>query len=144
MCAMRSILTSAILLVLLSMSAFSQSIYSPEKGSPERKAIFDALRVPVEKDLKQKIVFVADNLKVQGNWAFASGRPTKPDGSRPDLSNTAWKGEDDLFDDNFFGLLRKTAGKWKVVRYALGCTDVCYAEWWKETRAPKTLFDITY
>lgn len=106
--------------------------------------MLDALRVPVERDLKQKIVFVTSHFKVQGNWAFVSGEPTTPDGRRPDLSKTAWKDAEDLFDDNFFGLLKKTGGKWKVIKYALGCTDVCYVDWWKEARAPKAIFDIPY
>ncbi len=38
-------------------AAFAQTVYTPEKGSAERKAILDALRAPVEKELKQKIVF---------------------------------------------------------------------------------------
>lgn len=128
---------------IFSVSIAAQSVYTPDKGSAERKAILDALRAPVERDLKQKIVFVTDSLKVQGNWAFASGRPTRPDGSRPDLSRTAWKDSEDLFDDNFFGLLRKTGGKWKVVTHALGCTDVCYADWWRRYKAPKVIFPYT-
>ena len=87
---------------------------------------------------------MSDKFNVQGNWAFVSGEPTKPDGSEPDLKGTEWEGAEDLFDHNFFGLLRKTGGRWKVVKYALGCTDVCYGEWWKEARAPRAIFDITY
>lgn len=134
-------------LLLITLSIVSgvsaQSVYTPEKGSPERKAILDALRIPVERDLKQKIVFVTDELKVQGTWAFASGRPTKPDGSNPDLRGTAWEDAEDMFDNNFFGLLRKTNGKWRVVTHALGCTDVCYADWWRRYKAPKAIFPYT-
>lgn len=118
----------------------SQTARDVERDSPERKAILDALRIPVERDLKQKIVFVTDNFKIAGTWAFVSGRPTKPDGSRPDLSNTAWAGDEDLFDDNFFGLLRKTNGRWRVVKHALGCTDVCYLDWAKRYKAPRSIF----
>jgi hypothetical protein len=127
-------------LLLFAVGVAGQGVYEPEKGSAERKAILDALRVPVEKSLKQKITFVTDDFKVQGNWAFVSGRPTRPDGSRPDLSKTAWVGGEDLFDDNFFGLLRKTGGNWRVVKHALGCTDVCYLDWSKRFKAPKAIF----
>ncbi len=137
-------LGATVLAVLASgIAASAQSTYTPQKGSPERKAILDALRVPVERDLKQKIVFVTDDLKVQGTWAFVSGRPTKPDGSNPNLAGTAWADAEDLFDNNFFGLLRKSGGKWRVVTHALGCTDVCYADWWKRHRAPKAIFPYT-
>ncbi len=132
-----------ILTIGFAITVTAQAVYTPEKGSPERKAITDALRTPVERDLKQKIVFVIDNFKVQGSWAFISGRPTTPDGGRPDLSKTAWKDDEGMFDDNFFGLLKKTGGKWKVVTHALGCTDVCYADWWQTHKAPKGIFPYT-
>src|SRR6185436_20448326 len=111
---MRTLLITLLFLVT-SFGASAQSAHTPEKGSPERKAILDALRVPVERDLKQKIVFVADHFKVQGSWAFVGGRPTTPAGGRPNLKGTAWEDAEDMFDDNFFGLLRKRNGKWAVV-----------------------------
>lgn len=127
----------------IAFQAFAQPPYTPEKNSPERKAILDVLRVPVERDLKQKIVFVTDDFKVQGNWTFVSGRPTTPSGGRPSLKGTAWDGSEDMFDNNFFGLLRKRNGKWRVVAYALGCTDVCYSHWWRQHKAPKSIFPHT-
>ncbi len=67
-------------------AAQAQAAYTPEKGSAERKAILDALRVPVERQLKQKVVFVADNFKVQGNWAFVGGTAAEPERRRAGLS----------------------------------------------------------
>jgi hypothetical protein len=40
-------------LVIFAVSGSAQGVYTPERGSAERKAILDALRVPVERDLKQ-------------------------------------------------------------------------------------------
>lgn len=127
------------------LSAGAQTAYEPVKGSPERKAILDALRTPVERDLKQKIVFVADDFKVQGNWAFVGGRPQGLNGEAPDYSRTQYADQVDsgAFDNNLFALLKKTAGKWKVTTYAIGCTDVCYADWWRRYRAPKGVFPYT-
>jgi hypothetical protein len=135
-----------ILLLSLVSSASAQVVHTPEKGSPERKAILEALRTPVERELKQKIVFVAENFNVLGTWAFIGGTPQTPDGGRPDYSITKYSAAADsgAFDDNFFALLKKTAGKWKAVIYRIGCTDVCYAEWWKQYGAPKTVFPYTY
>lgn len=129
-----------VLILTLGSISIAQSVNTPEKGSAERTAILNALRIPVEKALKQKVVFLTDNFKVQGNWAFVSGEPQTPSGGKPDLKGTAWDGDEDLFDDNFFGLLKKTGGKWKVVTHALGCTDVCYADWWRRYKAPKAIF----
>lgn len=127
------------------ISIAAQGAYEPAKGSAERKAMLDALRTPVERDLKQKIVFVIDDFKVQGSWAFIGGTPQNPDGGAPDYSRTKYADayESDAFDNNFFALLRKTAGKWKVTTYAIGCTDVCYADWWRRYRAPKSIFPYT-
>ncbi len=135
-----------ILLLLIAAAAVSaQQAYTPEKGSPERKAILDALRIPVERDLKQKVVFVADNFKVQGVWAFVSGTPQNANGGDPDYARTKYADQVDsgAFDNNFFALLKKTGGKWKVTTYSIGCTDVCYVDWWRRYRAPKGVFPYT-
>ncbi|HMO79683.1 MAG TPA: hypothetical protein PKD24_02730 [Pyrinomonadaceae bacterium] len=135
---------TALIFVLIAAAAVSaQKIYTPERGSAERKAILDSLRVPVERDLKQKVVFVTDNFNVQGMWAFVSGTPQTPSGGTIRLQGTKFEGEEDFWDNNFFALLRKTRGKWAVVTYALGCTDVCYADWWRRHRAPKAIFPYT-
>ena len=134
-----------IFLVLFAGVAFGQTAYEPAKGSAERKAILDALRVPVERDLKQKIVFFADSFKVQGNWAFIGGIPMTANNTAPDYSKTKYAGAVDsgAFDNNFFALLKKNAGKWKVTTYAIGCTDVCYTDWWSRYKAPKQIFPYT-
>jgi hypothetical protein len=132
-------------LFLAAAAVSAQQAYTPEKGSPERKAILDALRLPIERDLKQKVVFVADNFNVQGAWAFVSGTPQNANGGEPDYARTKYADQVDTgaFDNNFFALLKKTGGKWKVTTYAIGCTDVCYAYWWRKYRAPKAIFPYT-
>ncbi len=125
--------------------SISAQVHTPEKGSAERKAILAALRSPVEKDLKQKIVFNVEHFNVSGSWAFLSGDPQNESGGRPNYRSTKyWEAVDaGAFDDNFFALLKKTGGKWKVVTYAIGCTDVCYLTWWKDHKAPKVIFPYT-
>ena len=141
---LRSILFIAALFVLAGGSS-AQSVHTPDKGSPERKAILDALRIPIERDLKQKVVFVADNFRVQGTWAFVSGTPQNSSGGDPDYSKTKYADQVDsgAFDNNFFALLRKTGGRWKVAHYLIGCTDVCYLDWWSRYKAPKAIFPHT-
>lgn len=123
----------------------AQQVYTPERGSAERKAILDALRVPVERELKQKVVFVADQFNVQGTWALVGGTLQNAEGGEPNWSITPYAEakEEGFFDNNYFALLRKTAGKWKVTSKAIGCTDVCYADWWRRYRAPKAIFPYT-
>jgi hypothetical protein len=141
-----SMLRKLIVCSIISFAAITclqaQAAYEPEKGSPERKAILDALRIPVERDLKQRVVFNTDNFKVSGNWAFVSGSPQTPDGGRPDYSRSKYRTAVDsgAFDDNFFALVKRTAGKWKTVAVEIGCTDVCFMDWPQKYRAPKAIF----
>jgi hypothetical protein len=126
---------------IFSALATGQSVYTPEPGSAERKAILDALRIPVERELKQPIVFVPDEFNVLAYWAFVSGEPRSAGGGQPDYSATKYYeayGEG-AFDNNFFALLKKTGGKWRVVTFAIGCTDVCYSDWAKRFKAPKLI-----
>ncbi len=135
------------LLVIFALSAVSmaQKVYTPAKGSTERTAILSALRVPVEKELKQKIQFSVEQLKSNGTWAFVGGDPQNLRGGKPNYKGTEYQEaiDADMFDNNFFALMKKTGGKWKVVTYAIGCTDVCYANWWKSHKAPKAIFPYT-
>lgn len=116
--------------------------HTPEKGSAERKAITDALRVPVEKKLKQSVVFNIDHLKVQDGWAFMLGEPRKPGGGRLDYSKTSYAEAERLgmFDDNISALLHKVRGRWTVVKYVIGATDVPYIGWDEQYRAPSGIF----
>ena len=130
---------------LFAISILGQSAYTPEKGSPERKAILDALRIPIERELKQPIIFVTDNFKVQGAWAFVGGTPRSPSGGAPNYAVTKYAEaqNEGAFDNNFFALLKKAGGKWRVSTYAIGCTDVCYTDWWRRFKAPKAIFPYT-
>lgn len=124
------------------LNVFSQSVYTPAKGSAERTAVLNALRVPVEKELKQKIQFSINQFKTNGVWAFINGEPQNASGGRPNYRGTEYQEaiDEGMFDNNFQALLKKTGGKWKVVTYAIGCTDVCFATWWKDHKAPKAIF----
>lgn len=119
------------------------TVYTPEKNSAERTAIFDALRVPVSKELKQDVQFVADRFKVQGDWAFIAGKAQSAQGGEVNWKLTKYQEDIDngAFDDNLFALLKRSGDRWSVVTYAIGCTDVCYEGWDKEHKAPKAIFD---
>lgn len=140
---MRSLILSSIVLLFLGSVVCAQGVYTPEKGSPERTAILDVIRGPVEKAYKQKIVFVTEQFNVQGSWAFVSATPTLPSGGPPSLENTRFEGYSDAYDNNFFGLLKRSGGKWRLVTHAIGCTDVCYSDWWRRFKAPKAIFPYT-
>lgn len=130
------------LILALALGAQSQQPYTPKQGDAERRAITDALRAPVEKQLKQKVVFKIDHLKVQNNWAFLRGVPQQPGGGALDYKGTPYQTavEEGAFDDGIVALLRKRQGKWRVVQFVVGATDVPYVDWDKKYRAPSAIF----
>src|SRR5215469_5738450 len=89
-----------ILLTCAAGAAAQNQPYTPEKGSAERKAIVDALRVPVERTLHQPVIFKIDSLKVLNGWAFLLGAPRRPDGGTIDYSRTPFK---DAYEHGGFG-----------------------------------------
>lgn len=117
--------------------------YTPEPGTAERKAIADALRVPVEKQLKKSVVFKIDHLKVQDGWAFLRGVPQRPDGKPMDYSDTPYRRQKELgmFDDQISALLRRQGDGWAVVTYDIGATDVVYLDWAEKHKAPPAIFE---
>ena len=130
-------------LLLTAAAALAQKgAYTPAPGSAERKAINEALRAPVERELGQKVVFKVDQLKVQGGWAFLRGVPQTPAGGQLDYKATSYRQqvEEGMFDDGVVALLRKQGGRWRVVKYVIGATDVPYVSWDKDYKAPAAIF----
>ena len=140
----KSVLAIALgLMFLASLSAAYAGTYTtPQRGSPERKAIMNALRIPVQKVLGQKVVFVVDILNVGEGWAFLFGRPQQPSGKKIDYRNTPYA-EDvkiGMFDDSISALLRNKGSGWRVVTYDIGATDVVWETWAEDYGAPGELF----
>ena len=131
-----------LLAVFPSDAAAQGEVSTPRSGDRERRAILDALRVPVEKELGPKVVFKVDHLKVQGGWAFLRGVPQRPGGKAVDYKGTVYERarEDGVFDDWVCALLRKRGGKWQVIKYVIGATDVPYVGWDEEFGAPAAIF----
>ncbi len=141
---MKTFLSSLIALLLLSaVITFAADPHTPKLGSPERKAIVDALRGPVRLELKRDVIFKINRLKVQGEWAFLAGVPLKPNGTQMDYRGTVHEEaiREGAFDGGIFALMRKTEGQWTTVRYVIGATDVPYVDWPLETGAPAVIFE---
>ena len=108
--------------------------YTPKAGSKERKAILDTLRVPVEKEMKQKVVFYDVKMKVKNGWAYvtADGRDTKGKKLKE------WAPE---IEPTFQALLRQTKGKWKVLSWGAGTgMDPTADAREKYPKAPRSIF----
>ncbi len=128
-------------LAITAAHAHAQRAYTPPAGSPERKAIMDVLRVPVEADLRQKVVFKVQHLKIVGPWALARVVPLRPDGGEIDYSRTKYR--DDLAEGAFDGegeaLLRNDGGGWRLLEWRFGASDTEVDIWLEKYRAPAAL-----
>jgi hypothetical protein len=54
--------------------------YTPTPGSPERKAILDALRAEMRRFDPRPVVFVVRHFRVQHGWSWLEASPRSPDG----------------------------------------------------------------
>jgi hypothetical protein len=139
------LLLSVLVVVTLAATALAQATpYTPKAGSAERKAIMDSLRAPVEKRLRKPVIFKVDHLKVQDGWAFLRGVPQRPGGLPMDYSGTGYEQaqKDGIFDDWICALLKNRGGKWEVVIFVIGATDVVYEGWDERYRAPSAIFGL--
>jgi len=96
------ILLVTLVLFGASVGLAQKKMYEPKKGSAERKALVDAIRVydvALNSDFKGEI-FKINALRVQGNWAFASVERT----------NLPEAGE-----GTGMAFLRKSGAGWKVM-----------------------------
>jgi hypothetical protein len=111
-------------------------------GSPERKLLLNSLHSVVQQELKKPVVFKVDHLKVQDDWAFMHGVPMQPDGKPMNYEGTPYEAaiKQGIFDNWICALLHKRQGRWHVVTYALGATDVPYADWDRRYHAPASIF----
>jgi hypothetical protein len=109
--------------------------YTPKPGSAERKAIIDALRKPVMKKVKTRVIFELGYFKVRDGWAMVSGSARKADGTS--------------FGDEFLwgevtALLRKEKKAWRVLEWGFASgTDVFDDARKKYPRAPSSIFPGT-
>ena len=105
-------------------------------GFGERRAILDALRPRVVRDLGAPIEFVVNTLRVSGDHAFAGLEPQRPGGRRIEPRNTRIGrqmlrevGTLDMFDCcHIEALLKRTRGVWRIQEIGIGATDVWYDE----------------
>jgi hypothetical protein len=113
-----------------------------ERDSPERKAILDVARVPVERRLGIKVVFVVERMTLFGVWAYAAMHPRDAAGNRIDYRRTLFaKDFDPEQDSDFVGvLLRRNGAAWSLVEEAFLPTDVFWEEWETKYKLPRALF----
>ncbi|WP_395746367.1 hypothetical protein [Prosthecobacter sp.] len=110
--------------------------HEPKAGTPERKAIMDAMRVPVSAEVGQEVVFTG-TVRVSGAWARFSGHVDPANGKAKNEDVSA------ALELDFSALLQKDAkGAWKVLHKGFA-GDIGVMEEAKEKypKAPWVLFE---
>lgn len=94
-----------IFLIALSLHTFADGPTSPPKDSPERKAILDALRPPLNKEEGAKVKFVSPKISMLKGWATVSSGFVREDGGPV-------TGEG--FDLDYFAVVQRVGTKWNI------------------------------
>lgn len=117
------------LLIVFAAVSFSsaQTAYTPSKNSPRRKEILAALKTKINADGKSNGIISTHFFKVSGNWAYLQGVPKRNATVEQEAHNVK-------------ALLKKSDGKWNVVKYLVGSNDSSFVGWDKEFKAPKGIF----
>lgn len=113
------------------------SVSEPAAGTPERKAVMDAMRGLVAAHVGKAVTFTG-NVRVSGSWARFSGNVAPADGKAPKEQDAAFQLELD-----FFALLKKDPdGIWQVLHWGFaGDPGVLEAAREKYPKAPWVLFE---
>ena len=136
----------AMLLLAPAFSSCQKKTYTPARGSVERKVHMDLLRKEFTPKFNgQQLIFEVsgDIYKSEGNWAVIYVNVFQHGGKPVNFKNSKYKQnyEEGMMDSNgIFGLFRKSNNQWKLVAHADFPTDVPIGCWWKEYKAPKTIF----
>lgn len=141
---MRAILL-AIVLWACCAPAQAQDITQPPRGSPLRAELMDAARPTFEREIGGPIEFVVQRLNVWGEWAYGQVAPQRPGGRAIDWRRTKYAAdfESGAFQTSIslFLLRRSETGRWMMVEYAIGPTDVAWDDWRQQLNLPRALFE---
>ena len=122
------------LALFLCLAASAASAWTePPRGSALRADLMDAARPLAEQVLGAPVEFVVQDLRVEGDVAFASLVAQRPGGGAIDLRATPGyrRGEIDpeFMDGSTLQVLYQRSGRqWVAVEHAIGATDVWYAD----------------
>ena len=94
----------------------------------ERKAVLDALRPTVERKLGPNVEFIIQVIRVEDGWAFVMADPQRKGGKPIDGQRIFGENFDNMDGLRVDAVLQLKNGRWKVVDYGVGATDVWYCD----------------
>jgi len=96
-------------------------------ASSQRKAVLEALRPAVEAKIGPSVEFVVQVLRAEDGWAFVIADPRRKGGKTID-GNRYFDDFDNMDGLRVDAVLQLKSGRWRVVGFAIGATDVWYCE----------------
>jgi len=116
-------LAAAAMTLSVATAALAQAVHAPAPGSPERRALMDAVRPIVQAKVGGTVQFKVNHIAVSGDHAFVMVEPERPGGGP-----ITYNGEDAEFMDGLHteALLTRQNGRWTVEDHAIGSTDAWY------------------
>jgi hypothetical protein len=113
---------------------------------PERDAMAAALAGPAGEAIGTPVSFTVTTKTVDGDWGWLVTQPWTQDGTAIDWSTTRYaaRAQEGVLDGGgtTYALLRRENGNWRVVDFAVGPTDVAYADWPRRYGAPPALMGL--
>ncbi len=94
----------------------------------ERKAVLNALRPAVESKLGRSVEFVVQVIRVENGWAFVMADPQRKDGKPIDGHRIFGEDFENMDGLRVDAVLQLEGGRWTVVDYGIGATDVWYCD----------------
>ena len=112
-------------------------------SNPELDAITAALAFRVEVEIGQPVSFTATSMQINEDWAWLIAQPWTPEGTQIDWSQTRYaeRASEGMLDGGgiTYALFKRENGQWRVVDFAVGPTDVAWADWSERYGAPEGL-----
>lgn len=116
---------SAALFLSDGQDALAQSVHEPARGSAERRELLDAVRPLMEVRVGKPVEFVVGWMRSGSGWAFIQVSPQRPGGGAINLAHTTFASQADYMDGLVtYALLRFDYGRWNLVDFVVGPTDV--------------------
>ena len=94
------------------------------EGSAQRRAILDALRPTIVRELRSPVEFVVYRLAVENGWAALIVHPQRPGGGAIDGRHLPYFEDRDGLD--IYAIMQFRGGRWVLRDHVIGATDI----WW--------------
>ena len=93
-------------------------------NSAQRRAILDALRPTIARELRSPVEFVVQRIGVERGWALVIADPQRPGGGAIERRHLPYAEDRDGL--TVYAVMRFQRGRWTIHDHVIGPTDVWY------------------